>query len=76
MGSTVIQDLDVLDIIKAISKRNKRLQAKLLQALETSMNKNSPEYQEIRKFILDELNGYTRFIVKELFGDIEFLISK
>lgn len=75
MGSTVIQDLEVLDIIKAISKRNKRLQAKLLQTLEASMNKNSTEYQEVRKIILDELNGYTRFIVKELFGDIEFLIK-
>jgi hypothetical protein len=75
MSSTVIQDLEVLDIIKAISKRNKRLQAKLLQALELCLDKNTSEYQELRKFVLDELNSYTRFIVKELFGDIEFLIK-
>ena len=70
----VIQDVDILEVIKSIAKRNKRTQARLLQEAEKVMNKNTPEYQEYRKFLLDELNSYTRFIVKELFGDIEFLI--
>ena len=70
----VIQDVDILEVIKSIAKRNKRTQARLLQEAEKVMNKNTSEYQEYRKFLLDELNSYTRFIVKELFGDIEFLI--
>jgi hypothetical protein len=73
-NNAVIQDVEVLELIRLISKRNKRLQAKLLQELELHFPKDSQEYQEFRKFILDELNGYTRYIVKELFGDIEILI--
>ena len=73
-NNTVIQDVEVLELIRLISKRNKRLQAKLLQEIELHIPKDSKEYQEFRKFLLDELNGFTRYIVKELFGDIEVLI--
>jgi shikimate kinase len=75
MSNTTIQDLDIFEVIRSISRRNKRTQAKLLQEIEMLLDKRTPEYALLRKFILDELNSYTRFVVKEIFGDIEFLIK-
>ena len=71
---TIIQEVDVIKVIVRIGKRNKRTQAEILQKLETVI-KDKEEYMEVRKFILDELNDLTRAFVKEIFGDIEFLIK-
>ena len=71
----ISKQIDVLDVIKTVGKKNKQFQAKLLQELELYMDKSSPEFQQMRKFILDEANGYTRNIVREIFGDVEYLIS-
>jgi len=72
--SKVVQEVDILSIIRDVGKRNKRLQAKLLQEIEKSVDKNSDEFNELRKFVLDEINGYTRSIMRDIFGDIEFMI--
>ena len=70
-----IQEVNILDVIKSVGAKNKRLQAKLLQELEKHLDKRSEEYDELRKFILDEINGYTRSVMRDIFGDIEYMIS-
>ncbi len=71
----VIQELDVLDIIRNVGKKNKRLQAILLQEVEKLVDKDSPEFEPLRKAILDETNNYTRSVIRIIFGDIEYLIN-
>lgn len=71
----VVQEVDALSIISAVGKKNKKLQAKLLQELELHVDKNSHEYETLRKFILDEINSYTRSIMRDIFGDIEFIMQ-
>jgi hypothetical protein len=73
-GEGLFQEVDVIDLIRKIGSRNKVVQAKILQKLEDIID-DPKEYAEIRKFILDELNGLTRSFVKATFGDIEFLIK-
>jgi hypothetical protein len=71
----VVQELDVLDVIKNVGKKNKRLQAILLQEVEKLVDKDSPEFEFLRKAILDETNNYTRSVIRIIFGDIEYLIN-
>ena len=71
----VVQEVNILDVIVQVGKKNKKLQAKILQEIEKSVDKNSDEFDELRKFVLDEINGYTRSIMRDIFGDIEFMIS-
>ncbi len=71
----VIQEIDPLDVIRSVGKRNKKLQAKILQEVEKHIDSNSSDYDELRKFILDEINGYTRAIMRDIFGDIEYMIN-
>lgn len=72
-GEGVFQEVDVIELIKIIGRRNKVTQAKILQKLETVID-DPREYAEVRKFVLDELNNLTRAYVNATFGDIEFLI--
>lgn len=69
-----VQEVDIMEVIASVSRRNKKLQAKILQELEKHIDKNTPEYEELRKFILDEVNGYTRSVMRDIFGEIEFMI--
>jgi hypothetical protein len=71
----IVQEVDILSTIRGIGKRSKKLQAVILQELEKHVNKTSPEFDTLRKFVLDEVNNYTRSIVRDIFGDIEFLIK-
>lgn len=68
-----IQELDTMDLIRGIGRKNKKMQAILLQELEKRMDKNSPEYEEFRKILLDESNNCARAIVRLIFGDIEYI---
>jgi hypothetical protein len=72
---TIIQGLDLLDIVSYISRKNKKFQAILLTDLEEVLGKDSEEYQKVRKIVLDNLNNYTRSIVRTIFGDIEFMVK-
>lgn len=73
--SNVVQEVDILSVIRSVGKKNKKLQAMILQELENHVDKNSQEYEELRKFMLDEINSYTRSIMRDIFGDIEFMIQ-
>jgi hypothetical protein len=70
-----VQEVDILEVIRSVGKRSKKVQAVLLQEIEKHMDKSSPEFDNLRKFILDEVNGYTRSIIRDIFGDIEFMIK-
>lgn len=72
-SQTFIQELDTMDLVRGIGRKNKKMQAILLQQLEKIVDKDSEEYEEFRKVILDESNNYARAIVRLIFGDIEFL---
>lgn len=71
----VVQEIEVLSIIRSIGKRNKKLQAILLQAVEKVVDRESPEFEGLRKEILDTTNDFTRGVVRDIFGDIEYLIN-
>jgi len=71
----VISELNVLDVVKYIGRKNKRLQAILLQKFEEVLGQDNKNYPEIRKFILDEVNNYTRAVVRQIFGEIEYIIE-
>lgn len=68
----VFQEVDVYSIIREIGTKNKVLQAKVLSELEKHIE-DKEEFKELRSFILDAQNDYTRSIVRLIFGDIEFL---
>lgn len=68
----VFQEVDIFTVLKEIGSKNKVLQAKILQELEKHI-KDKDEFAQVRKFILDEQNSYTRSIVRLIFGDIEFM---
>ena len=73
-SGNVIQEVNVLDIVRNVGKRNKRLQAVLLSAGEAVMGKNTAEFSRFRKLVLDETNGFTRAVIRDVFGDIEYLL--
>ena len=65
----IIQGLDVLDVVYFVKKKNKKFQAILLQDIEQVLGKDSPEYAEVRKLILDSYNSYTRSLLRVIFGN-------
>jgi hypothetical protein len=68
----VFQEVDIISVLKEIGSRNKVLNAKMLQELEKYV-KDPDDFTQLRKFILDEQNSYTRSIVRLIFGDIVFM---
>ena len=74
MGN-LIQSVDIIDVIGSISRKNKSLQARLLQEIEQHFDADSEEWKLLRKYVLDEINGYTRAVIRDIFGDIEYLIK-
>lgn len=70
-----IQEVDIIEVIRSVGRKNKKLQAKLLQEVEKHVEKNSDEYEILRKFMLDEINGYTRAVMRDIFGDIEYMMK-
>lgn len=74
MGN-MIQSVDIIDVIRSIGRKNKSLQARLLQEMEEHFDTNSEEFKDVRKFILDEVNSYTRAVIRDIFGDIEYMIK-
>jgi hypothetical protein len=68
---TIIQGLDLKDIIGFIEKKNKKFQAITLSEFEEIMDKNSDEFKAVRKITLDNYNNYTRSVIRAIFGEIE-----
>jgi hypothetical protein len=74
MGKQVVEidGLDLFDLVSFISKKNKRFIAIILADVEEIIGKDTEEYEQIRKIILDGFNDYTRSVVRIVFGDIEY----
>jgi hypothetical protein len=64
----IIQNLDLVDIVGFINRKNKKFQASMLQEAETILGKDSSEFVQMRHVVLDGLNEYTRLILKAIFG--------
>lgn len=67
----VFQEVDVFELLREIGYKNKALNAAVLKELEKYVT-DGDKYMQLRKFILDEQNSYTRSIIRLIFGDIEF----
>jgi len=62
-------NLGVIDIISTIQRRQKLYLALTLQDVERTLGKNSQEFIQIRKSILDNSNEFVRSVVHAIFGD-------
>lgn len=71
-----IEGLDVIDVVRYITRKKDKFLAIALAELEETMEKDSNEYKFIRKVFLDAFNDYTRSILRTIFGDIEGLTMK
>ena len=72
----IIQEVDLLTLISYVDKKNKKLQAILLQNMEKNFDRGSKEYIELRKIILDETSDFARSVVRKIFGDgMEYLVK-
>lgn len=71
----VIQGIEILTIIAKVGKKSKKHQAKVLQEMEKHLAKGTVEFDEFRKFFLDEQNNFTRSVMRDIFGDIEYMIK-
>lgn len=72
----IIEGLDVIDVVRYITRKKDKFLAIALAELEETMEKESNEYKFIRKVFLDAFNDYTRSILRTIFGDIEGLTMK
>lgn len=68
---TIIAGLDVIDIIRVVSKKKNKFIALTLQEIEQIEGMTPEVYDLVRKLILDGFNDYTRSLSRSLFGDIE-----
>ena len=72
----IIEGLDVIDVVRYISRKKDKFIAIVLADLEEVMENDSNEYKFIRKVFLDGFNDYTRSVMRTLFGNVEGLIMK
>jgi hypothetical protein len=61
--------LDMQDIAGYVSKKNKRYLAMILQDLEEVLDKDSEEFKEVRRIVLDGFNNYNRSLMRVIFGN-------
>ena len=67
---TVIQGLDVLDIIKIADKKKNRFLVLTLQEIEL-VGLDPEDFKMVRKFVLDGFGEFTRSLMRALIGDFE-----
>jgi uncharacterized linocin/CFP29 family protein len=73
----IIQGLDLKDLVLLIDKKSGKFQAILLQDIEGVISKDSPEFKQVRKLVLDSYNEYTRSVMRAIFGnDFEYISKK
>ena len=70
-GTTILQGVDVQDIIRFISSKNRKIQATFLSQAEELLKDQPEKYRELRKLFLDSSNGYMRAVRSAIFGDVE-----
>ena len=68
------QEIDPIQVISSVGKRNRRSQAVILQAIESVVDKDSEEYQAVRKLVLDEMNSLARSYVRLILTDSDFMV--
>jgi hypothetical protein len=72
MEGQVIGQVELLDTLYFVRRKNKRFLANLMHELEETLGKDDPRFPIIRKLILDGFNEYTRSILDIIFGsDLE-----
>lgn len=71
-----IEGLDVIDVVRYITRKKNKFLAITLADLEDVLEKDSKEYKYIRKVFLDGFNDYTRSVMRTLFGNVEGLSMK
>lgn len=64
----IIEGLDIIDVVNHIDKKSRSYQAIMLQDIEQIISKDDPRFGKVRKVILDNLNEYTRSLLRMLFG--------
>lgn len=67
---TIIQGLDILDIIKIADKKKNKFLVLTLQEIE-GVGVDSEDFKMIRKFVLDGFGEFTRSLMRALLGDFE-----
>jgi hypothetical protein len=72
----IIEGLDVIDVVRYITKKKDKFIAIVLAELEETFDRDSDEYKFVRKVFLDAFNDYTRSLMRTIFGNIEGLIMK
>lgn len=65
----VIQNVDALDIINLVQRKKRVHIRTTMDRLEKIIDKDSEEFVQIRKLILDHTNDFSRMLLKEIFGD-------
>ena len=68
MGDIIV-GLDIKDVLFVVEKRGKAYQAMLLQDVEKILGKDSEIFKKVRKLVLDNYNGYTRSVLRAIFGN-------
>ncbi len=63
-------NLGILDIMYTIQSRQRLYLAIQLQDAERILGKETPEFRQVRKTILDNNNEFVRSIVRAIFGDL------
>ena len=66
-----ISGLDLVELLDFIGSKNKKYQAVLLSDIEEILDRNSEEFIQIRKLILDTMNKYTRGVSRLITGNVE-----
>lgn len=75
-AGVTIEGLDLIDVLDQLDKKKNKFIAIMLNDIELMYPKNSDEYKQIRKIVLDGMNDYTRSLMRVFFGDVEGLVMK
>lgn len=67
----ILQQVDIVDVVEFLSRKNRQYQATLLSNLEQIYDPSDKRFKEARKLVLDSTNNFHRLVVRTIFGDIE-----
>ncbi len=71
-GTVNPDEIDMLDILGILERRKNTYLSFLLNDLEMLFNRGNPDYQHVRKMVLDYFNDYYRSFIKAVVdGEIE-----
>jgi hypothetical protein len=64
----IMQSLDLLDAVQFIDRKTKVYIATLLGDIEPILGKDTEEFKQVRKLILDSFNGFKKSVLMIIFG--------